>query len=885
MLLFLRNRAERDLDDEIRLHVQLRAQQLREEGMSEEQARTEAGRRFGNRTLLKEITRESWSWTWVEQFVRDVRIALRALRKSPSFTLVAIVSLAVALGANTAVFSFARAILLKTLPVDGARRLVLLRQHNEMFHMENCCFTRRFFDDLRKQDVGFGEAAAVATWDVNLTGQEQTGKLTAELVSGNFFAMLGVHPALGRLIDESDDAAGAAVCVISYRLWRERFGGLADVIGRKVTVDTTPFQIVGVMQRGFAGATMYEQHDLAMPAHLITALLGPSRDSAYLPWLQIIARLRPGVTRAQAEARVNAVGFAIEQSDVLQLQLQPQRDAFRLIDGSQGIDSKKDRLAKPVLLLFGLVGVVLMVACANLTSLLLVRSVERTVEAGVRLALGGSRGALMRSFLVESMVLAVAGAIGGGGLAQALTQFLLKLMGSDGEEIARQVHPDWAVFAFLGIAAILAGVLFGILPAWRASRSDPLRAIRGVDAPRGRSLGLRILVAAQIALSLALLFGAGLFVRTLRNLRAVDLGFRPENVALLRLNLSRTAYSIGRSRTDSGNDGWKQFFENLLDRARQLPGTRAASLAGISPISGAMAMVSINLPAYISPNRLLPTTYVSIVSSGYFRTLGIPLIAGRDFTSDDRASLNSQGVAIVNQEFARKFFNGDALGKTFIYNGEREPVRVVGIAGDTHYQTLREEPKTILYLPVTQWTFPQLATLQVRFTGDPSATIERLRVLVHQIDPRVPIDSITTMDTQIDQALSRERLLAFLSTLTGGIAVTLAAIGLYGVMAFSVARRTREIGIRMAIGAPRSTILRQFLAESAWMAAAGVGLGIPIALGCGRLAASLLYGLSAQDSRSAIAATTILAAIALIAAVIPAWRAARLDPMRALHWE
>jgi predicted permease len=802
----------------------------------------------------------------LEQIFDDLRFALRSLRKRPSFTLVAIVSLAVALGANTAIFSFARAIVIKTLPVPGADRLVILRQHNEMFHMENCCFTHRFFEELRKQDVGFEDVLAVDKAEINLTDQDQTEKVTAEMVSGNYFRMLGVRPLLGRLIDDSDDATeGSRVCVISYRLWQERFAG-SDVIGRRVVINTTSFQIIGVTPREFTGAALHEPHDIELPSLAGGALLGTNSEGTF--WLHLIARLKPGVTAAQATARLDVVGLEIEKQE------SPSNNswgtgAFRLADGSQGVDSKKEQFGKPVLLLLGLVAVVLLAACTNLAALLLVRSVERRAESGVRLALGGTRAALVRPFLAESMMLAIAGGIAGWALARVLTDMLLKMLGAQGEGLAREVQPDGAVFAFGAAVTFLAGIVFGFLPAWRASQADPLDALRAKNAPRGRFAASRVLVAAQIALSLALLFGAGLFVRTLHNLRSIDVGFRPESVALLRLDLSRTTHAKNSS----------PFFEDLLRRARELPETRAASLSSVSVLSGGMMAMGIRIPGYTAPNGMMPTSYFTAISGGYFRTLGIPMIAGRDLTDDDRKN----GGVIVNQQFARQFFQGDALGKSFeFFDGHK--VRVVGVAGNAHFRGLREEPQSIMYVPMTGFVFRGNAFLQVRATGD-QAMLGRLRELVRELDPRVPVDEITTMEMQIDQALSRERLLAFLSTMTGAIAVLLAAIGLYGVMSFAVAQRRREIGIRMAIGAPRHSILMQFLIESAWMVAIGAALGVPLALACGKAAASLLYGLQPEDAATAVAAAAVLGVIALTAALIPAWRAARVDPTIALRHE
>jgi len=522
-----------------------------------------------------------------------------------------------------------------------------------------------------------------------------------------------------------------------------------------------------------------------------------------------------------------------------------------------------------------LVAVVLLVACTNLTALLLVRSVERTREAGVRMALGASRAALFRQFLVESLLLAAVAGVAGWMFSQQLIKILLGLLGSDSEGLATHLRPDATVFGFSAAITLAAGILFGLLPAWRASHADPLGAIQGVAVvrPGKRSVASRLLIVGQIALSLALLFAAGLFARTLHNLRSIDLGFRPENVALLHIDLGGTPYA---------NNGAPQYFDELLRRAQGLPQTRAASLATISILSGSMGSMMLQIPGYVSPNKLPPTTYVASISGGYFRTLGLPLLSGRDFTSTDAGT--GEGVAIVNEQFARQFFGGDALGKTFSF-GRGRKLRVIGIAGTAKYRWIRENANPVLYVPVTQGKFPKSLFLQVRTSGEPVAAMERLSALVKQMDPRVPVTRMTTMEVQIDHALSRERLLAFLSTLLGGLAVALATIGLYGVLSFSVARRTREIGIRMAVGAPRKRILALFLGESAWMVCGGIALGIPLALSCGRLAASLLYGLQPQDAGTVAISTVLLALVAFAAALIPAWRAARLNAIAALRYE
>jgi predicted permease len=868
-----REHREQDLERELRCHLDVEAEEQSQAGVPDEEARYAAQRALGNATLIREDTRAMWEWSSVERLWQDFRYAARIMARRPVFTAIAVLSLAIALGANTAVFSFARAVVFKSLPVPGAERLVILRQRNETFHMENCCFPYRFFAEMRKQDTGFEDMLAVNPTEIKLTDAGQTEKLKAEIVSGNYFQMFGVRPAAGRLLSDSDQQAGAAshVCVISYRLWQERFGGKPDVIGRRVLLDAEPYQIVGVSEAGFLGAALHEPHDLQVPGS--TAAYYQDAGDAK-GWGQLVARLKPGVTLDQAQARLNVIGKQVERVAGPKMS---QYDDFLLRDGSQGVDSKKEQFGKPLLLLLLLVAVVLLVACANLAALLLVRSVERMREAGMRVALGASRPALFRQFLVESLLLSVTGGLAGWLLAQVLIQALLDLLGPQGDGLLLQVRPDKILFLFSAAAALVAGLVFGLLPAWRAAHADPMPAVHGTPIGSGRKwLVSRFIVAGQVALSLALLFSAGLFAQTLRNLRSIDLGFHPENVALLRIDLSGTTYRDQRA---------ANYFDELLRRARQLPDTRAASLAQISVLSGSMEMITVTIPGYVSPSHLTPTTYFNTISSGYFRTLGIPLEAGRDFTANESAGNNNEVAVIVNEHFAHEFFAGDALGKEFLYGGGIKS-RVVGIAGTAKFLVVKETPHSVIYLPTTRKNyFPDDLFLQVRSTGDPRTAMGELRALHQGLDPRVPIGSIATMQMQIDHALSRERLLSFLSISLALVAVALAAIGLYGVLSFSVVRRMREIGIRMAVGAERQRILSLFLKESTWVVVGGIAFGTPLAFLSGKLASSLLYGVQPQDSGAAVLAMALLIGVALAATAIPAWRASRVDPIVALRHE
>ena len=855
--MFWRRKRERDLERELQAHLDLEAEESGGDPFA-------ARRATGNRTLIQEDTRAMWGWTQCSQLARDLRQGARMMRRRPVFTAVAILSLAIGIGANTAIFSFANAILIRTLPVAGASRLLILRQHNEAFHMENCCIRMNIFPQLRSQDLGFEDVLGISLEDVLVTDRGRSERLAAEFVTPNFSAMLGVRAVAGRMLSDEDGAAnGVAVTVISHRLWTERFGAQADTIGRQIEIDGTPFQIVGVSQPGYSGMSLNYPRDLQIPASMMAKM-------SHGNGLEVVGRLRRGVSQGQALERLNAVGKRLEREAGLRIH---DKDDFRFLDGSQGLDSSKETFGGPVLVLTLLVGVVFLVACANLTALLLVRSVERSQEASMRVALGASRLALFRQFFAESLMLAGIGGAAGWGVASLLVTILSSYLAAQNPTLSTQVRPDATVFAFAVLVTVGAAILFGTWPAWRASRADPLPAIHGASGTsRGGNSASRWIISAQVALSLALLFCAGLFTRTLGNLRSIDLGFEPESLIIVQPNLQGTVHA--------GN-GTLPFFQELLRRTEQLPLVRAASLGQISPLSGSMLSYGLTIPGYVPADGARATALWHTVSSGYFRTWGIRLLEGDDFP---REMIPSASVPVlVNQEFARKYLSGEALGKTFSM-GTRQ-AQVIGLVGTTKYRDLREEAQPIFYLPFEGGPSSAPNLLQVRTNGSPEQAIEQLRALLKAVDPSVSVHSVTTMEAQIDEILARERLLAFLSTLLGGVAVTLSAIGLYGVLAFSVVRRTREIGIRMAIGAPRSGVMAMFLREGGWLVGGGLLLGIPLALACGRLVESLLYGLQPQDTATILEAIGLLLLIALAAALIPSWRASRIDPIRALRHE
>ncbi|MBN9661831.1 MAG: ABC transporter permease [Acidobacteria bacterium] len=870
--LFQRDRLEEELDEEMRLHLELRARKLRAQGVEAEEADYAARRQFGNAAAYRENSHDVWAFRWLEQLAADVRLAVRTSRKSPSFTLLALGSLSLGLAANTAIFSFVNAIVLKTLPVRDASRLVLLRQNNEMFHMENCCFSYRFFQGIRKQDTGFEDFLGVANIERDVVDGDRRTAVSAELVSGNYFAMLGLRPAMGRLLDEPDDQVekGARVCVISDRLWRTFFNGATDVVGRKLVLDKEPFQIVGVTPPGFQGATLHGRVDLQIPSAWAESYYGSRRDQ--FGWLQLLGRLKPGVSMQAAGLQLNPVGMRLQREIGYKID---DKDVFLLRDGSQGTGSTKEKLGQPVLLLLSIVGLVLVMACANLAALWLVRSIERAREAAIRVALGATRWAVIRQFLVQSLLLSLVSGAVGWWLAQFFIAALLGLMGPQKESLTQHVQPDPVVLGFFAIVTLGSGLLFGLLPGLRAWRTDPMPLVQSgsLFAAGQRALGYRYLISAQIAVSVALIFTAGLLAQTLHNLRAIDLGFQPQHVVLAYVDFERLNYVEA---------GAAQAMQSLLSRARALPGAQAASAASINILTGSMASFVLRIPGYVPPKGTPPVAYYASVSPGYFRTMGIPLRQGRDFTMEDRTA--GESPAIVNEQFAKRFLGGDGVGKPLAYGGGRK-VRVIGVVGTTKYRSMKEDPEPIIYLPATGDSMLGSAWIQVRSTEQPELVESQLRALIRSADARLPVEQLTTMEAQIDEALAAERLLALLSTALGLLAVGLAAIGLYGVLSYSTARRTREIGIRVAIGADRGSILGMILGESAWMVIAGLLAGLPLALFSGRLIQSQLYGLKPADLTTTVGAGLFLTLISTGAALLPAWRATRVDPASCLRYE
>ncbi len=823
----------------------------------------------------------------LESLVQDVRFATRSLRKTPGFTLIAISSLALGIGANTAIFSFVNAILLKHLPVPDPARLVQLGEfsHNKEL---NTSFSYPFIDELNKSRNVFDGVAGRFPVRVNLTSGGTAEPLNGELVTGVYFKTLEVHAALGRLLDENDVRAASAspVCVISYSLWQSRFGSDPRILGRKISLNSRPYSVIGVTEPAFRGAQLQSEIDMQLPVSRMSDFMGgfstlggqAAWKSPGFTWLEPLARLRPNLTRAKAEAMLQSVArelriqlsFANDRA-----QLAGEKRTYRLLDGSQGVNHVRSTFARPLTVLMGVVALVLLVACANLANLLLARASARKKEFAIRLSLGASRGRVIRQLMAENLSIGLSGGLAGLLLSYWIIDTLLAFLnsGRPAGSLLRAA-PDPLVICFCVGLSLVTAVLFGLAPAWQSVRPDVVPELKDSSAARGvqHSTSLRkSLIVLQFALSLVIVFAAGLLTRTLSRLQTVDLGFKPDKVIALSVNPSMSGYS----RDDSD-----RIFDSILSRVRSLPGITAASLATVTPLEGSMIALPVDVPGHVKRQSDMQTGF-NAVSPDYFAALDQPLLMGRDFS--DRDVEKAPHVAVVNQFFVSQYMPGlNPIGRHFSVGGG--DVQITGVVKNAHYQSIRESTRPIVYVPAKQAQTTGF-TLLIRTTADPRATIPSIERAIHGIDSRLPIYGVRTLQAQIDQGISSERVLSFLSTLFSALATLLCCIGLYGIVAYAVSRRTREIGVRLAIGAQKSDVAALFLRESAVIVASGIVLGVPAALVATRLLKSLLYGLQPTDAPTLVVSSAVLLLAGFFATVLPVRRAAAIEPLQALRHE
>jgi putative ABC transport system permease protein len=875
--LFRRRAVEQSLDDELRSSVEALTQQKMKQGLPPSAARREALIELGGVEQVKEEVRAVRAGHILEDFARDLRFACRTLAKSPGFTSVAVLALALGIGGTSTVFSWIDSTLLNPIPgIADTSGLVSVMRGTISEH-PTPPFSYPDYVDLRRHNRSFSGLMAYHDDFVSLTGTRKPERIYGALTSANYFKVLGVKPVLGRgfLPEDETSSGGAPIVVISYAFWRSHFASDPSAVGRTLQINRHNYTVVGVAPPHFQGCTTGLRDDVWIPLVMDREVWGFNRlEERGIFWLTVLGRLRPGVTREQAAAEMNPLMQQIAASTPNiergpnQITLDP---LWRSPFGANVY------LYRTLPLLLGLAAVLLLLACTNVANLLLVRLVSRRREIALRLAMGASRLQLVRQLMIESLVLALAG----GGVAMLLTNWTAGTFASFFPPTALPLtingHASRGVMLAILALAALAAVVFGTLPALRTSRLAPAAVLKEEEARVSggihRSRLSRTMVVAQIALSLLLLIAAGLFTRSFENEQSADPGFDPNHVLLASYDLG----SVG----DTPAQGLI-FDRQLLDRLRALPGVKSAALADFSPLSLTTIHSDDVLPeGYVPRPHESMEIYRAVVSPGYFQTLRTPLVAGRGFTDHD--SQQSQPVAIVNQEFCRRYWPGqDAVGKKVTIYGQARAV--VGVARNAKYRLLRYGPEPVIYLPIYQDYYGQL-TIHLRVAGDPGAFAAAVHRTVAEMNPRLPLFDVTTLKASMQFGSVFERLAATLVGSFGFLALVLTAIGIYGVVAFATRQRTHEIGIRMALGAQKSDVLKMVVTQGFKLTLVGVAFGIAGALAMTQFLASLLYGVKPTDSLTFIVVSLILTGAALLACYIPARRATKVDPIVALRYE
>jgi putative ABC transport system permease protein len=826
---------------------------------------------------------------------RDLAYAARLLRLNPAFTLVAIASLALGIGANTAIFQLLDAVQLRTLPVRDPGQLAEIKIAGQSgrrgnFITRHPALTNPLWEQIRNQQQGFSSVSAWADWRFNLARGGETDPVQAMYIGGSFFETLGVRPVLGRLLSAADDHPGCGLpgAVISYAFWQRRFGGRPTALSSKLTLDGNPVEIVGVAPANFFGMEVGRSFDVAIPVCSEPLLAGEDSNLNHRDawWLGVAGRLKPGWTVQRASAQLAAISPAtFEQTLPANYPSGESRNYLKFKLGAfplaAGVSDLRRNYDASLVILLALAAAVLLIACANLANLLLARATAREKELAVRLALGASRSRLVRQLLAESLLLAAAGTVLGVWLANALSRYMVSVISTQTDPLFVNLDPDWRVLFFMSAVAVLTLVLFGLMPALRATRMAPGAALktasRGLTATRERFGLRRTLVVAQVSLSLVLLVGALLFSRSLAHLLTLDAGFTQNGILITEVDFERLQVPKSQRLT---------YQAQLVDRLRAIPGVEAAADARIVPLSGS-GWNDFVLTGN-SGHEQKTISWFNRVGPGFFHTVQTPILSGRDF--DQRDTATSPTVAIVNESFARKVFPGaNPIGRQFRVEagpGEPQPVyQIIALAKDTTYQDIRNELAPIAFLPSAQDDHPgTYQHILVRSSASLTGLVHAIKTSLAQLSPDIDLH-FEVLRTQVRDSLLRERLMATLAGFFGLLAALLAITGLYGVMSYMVARRRSEIGIRMALGADRARVLRLILREAGIVLGIGLAAGTVLALAAARTAGSLLYGLKWYDPITMLAAIGVLISAGLAASLLPARRAARLDPITALRDE
>ena len=893
--LFRRDALERELDEEVQFHIDRETAKYLEAGTPPPEAARRARLLFGGIDQTKEQSRDARGVSAIENGLRNLRYGVRVLRKSPGFTVVAVLSLALGIGANTAIFQLLNAVRLRALPVTEPQALAEI-QITDMtgargnFERYGSPLTNPIWERIRDRQRALSGVFAWGADDFDTSLAGETHSVRGLWVSGDFFEVLGVRPILGRVFARADDQRGCGLpgTVISYEFWQRQFGGEPSAVGRKLALNGHPVEVIGITPASFFGLEVGRTFDVALPICSDAAMRAKQSrlDAGTTWWLSVMGRIGPGSTLHQVSSYLNSLSPALFQSTLppgyppvsvknyLGFKLQA-------ISAANGVSFLRERYSDPLWLLLAISGVVLLITCANLANLMLARASARERDIALRLAIGASRGHVIQQLMTESLLIAAAGAGLGLLLALELSRVLVALLTTSDTSIFMDLRPDWRVFTFTAALAVLTCLLFGMTPALRATRrasAEMLKAgSRGMTASR-EGFGLRrALMAFQVALSLVLLTGALLFVRTLHNLTTISPGFKTDGVLIAQASFGHL--NLPRERI-------APFRHDLIERLAGIPGVAAAAGTIIVPLSGYSSsnVMWIDGTTRDRGNDVLRAS----VGDGYFKTLAIPLLAGRNFDEHDSAS--SPKVAIVNEAFARKLLNGsNPVGRRFRIEATpfdpETSYEIVGLVNNTKYHTLREDFQPIAFFPMSQDPRPgPQAQVLIRSSAPMDRTVAAVKNVLREIDPAIKFD-FAIFGNQIRDSLLSERLMATLSSAFGILAGLLAAVGLYGVITYMIVQRQHEIGIRMALGAGRGNILAMILRESGKLLAVGLITGAVLTLALARTAKSLLYGLEPNDAVTLLTAVVDLAIVALAASYLPARRAAALDPLDTLRSE
>ncbi len=893
--LFRKGKQDAQLDSELRFHIKQQTAANIAAGMPPEEARRCALAQFGGLESRKEEAREARGTYFIDTLLQDIRFAFRLLRKTPLITGIAILSLALGIGANTAIFSLIDAVMLRMLPVQNPEQLVQIKFRSPGSSNPRGTMTNPIWEQVRDhQDALAGVFAwGATTFDLADGGEEND--IQGVYASGSYFSVLGVRPAAGRLLSMSDDVRGCSgVAVLSYGFWQEHYAGAQSTVGSSIRLNGHYFPIIGIAQRGFSGTDVGERLDVAIPicAEAIMQGKDSSLDVRDDWWLLMMGRRKPGMTIEQADSRMKVLSGPLFAAVVPQDWPAKYQDIFRKYTfaifpgatGTNGFYGVRGQYSQPLKILMFVVGLVLLIACANIASLLLARSAARQKEIAVRLALGASRARLIRQVLTESIVLSGAGALLGVLFARWGSALPIHFVSTNQEPVFLDLKMDSRVLIFTIAIAVLCGLLFGILPALRSTQVNAMSAMKEGHAQasggRSRSVATRWIVAMQVALSLILLIGTGLFIRTFTNLMTLNAGFDPNNVLMIETNIHNAGIA---------EPARAPLYRQMLTKLQAIPGVVSAGQCWMTPLSGRQWDSGLTAPGHSLPSSVDPDTFLNWVTPGYFETMRTPVLEGRTFDARDTA--DSTPVVVVNELLAQRYFGTqNPIGQHLLAEPggmlAKEPMEIVGVVQDTKYTSLDEDFQPEAYFPLSQIqkNVDEDTTFEVRTAMIPGALIPAVRDAMASVNKSASLQFVT-LKQEADDSVLQEHLMAVLSGFFGGLALLLTAIGLYGVMAYVVTQRTHEIGIRMALGAQQSSILRLVMRDAAIVLVAGVAAGLLGSIWITRLVKSLLFGLTPNDPLTLALAIAAMVAIAFVATYIPARRAMKVDPMIALRYE